>query len=311
MRCSAQEAMLTNQEKAQCVLWYHETRSSTTVQRHFQTIFGRNPPDVKSIKAWYEKFKNTGSVADLPRSGRPRTSADRVEAVRQSFLRSPKKSVCRASRELQIPKSSLHDILHKHLLFHANKVQIIQALSLNDSTRRYDFAVEMLSRIEDDDGYLRRIAFSDEATFFVSGVVNHHNVRIWRSQPPGKVMECTKGSSKVNVWCVLLHDRIIGPFFFAETTITSAVYLDMLQLYAAPQLLQYPPDVLFQQDSALSHWGLDVRAYLDMTFPGRWIGCDGPIIESIPPVMLANVWTETEYRLDVLRATKGAHVEVY
>jgi hypothetical protein len=26
---------------------------------------------------------------------------------------------------------------------------------------------------------------------------------------------------------------------------------------------------------------------------------------------LENTWRETDYRLDVLRATKGAHVEVY
>lgn len=258
-----------------------------------------------------------------------------------------------ASRELQMPKSSLHDILHKRLMFRAYKVQIVQALLPNDSTRRYDFAVEMLSRMEEDDGYLRRIAFSDEATFFLNGVVNRHNVRIWGSQPPGEVLECTTGSPKVNVWCALLHDRIIGPFFFAEATITSAVYLDMLQQYAVPQLLQYHPDVMFQQDSAPLHWGLEVRAYLDMTFPGRWIGRDGPtvwpprspditpldfflwgyvkdevyrtrvpdiqtlrqrittVVESIPPVMLANTWTEIDYRLDVLRATKGAYVEVY
>jgi len=27
--------------------------------------------------------------------------------------------------------------------------------------------------------------------------------------------------------------------------------------------------------------------------------------------MLENTWRESDYRLDVLRATKGAHVEVY
>jgi len=27
--------------------------------------------------------------------------------------------------------------------------------------------------------------------------------------------------------------------------------------------------------------------------------------------MLENTWRETDYRLDILRATKGAHVEVY
>ena len=39
-----------------------------------------------------------------------------------------------------------------------------------------------------------------------------------------------------------------------------------------------------------------------------------PIIEALDTVtvdMLARTWLETEYRLDILRATDGAHVEVY
>jgi len=32
---------------------------------------------------------------------------------------------------------------------------------------------------------------------------------------------------------------------------------------------------------------------------------------TITEEMLENMWRETGYRLDVLRATKGAHVEVY
>ena len=38
------------------------------------------------------------------------------------------------------------------------------------------------------------------------------------------------------------------------------------------------------------------------------------IIEALDTVtvdMLARTWLETEYRLDILRATDGAHVEVY
>jgi hypothetical protein len=33
-------------------------------------------------------------------------------------------------------------------------------------------------------------------------------------------------------------------------------------------------------------------------------------IETVTPQMLENTWREIEYRLDILRATKGAHVEV-
>jgi hypothetical protein len=34
-------------------------------------------------------------------------------------------------------------------------------------------------------------------------------------------------------------------------------------------------------------------------------------ISAIPADMLHRTWQELEYRLDVLRATKGAHIEVY
>ena len=90
--------------------------------------------------------------------------------------------------------------------------------------------------------------------------------------------------------------------------------------------------------------------FLDTTFPNRWIGRDGPTPTTIAryhpldfflwgyvkdkvfstPVpditnlkarktdafatvtedMLENTWTEIDYRLDVLRVTKGAHIEV-
>jgi hypothetical protein len=33
-------------------------------------------------------------------------------------------------------------------------------------------------------------------------------------------------------------------------------------------------------------------------------------IETVTPQMLDNIWREIEYRLEILRATKGAHVEV-
>jgi len=35
------------------------------------------------------------------------------------------------------------------------------------------------------------------------------------------------------------------------------------------------------------------------------------VFATITEHMLENTWRETDYRLDVLRATKGAHVEVY
>ena len=119
-----------------------------------------------------------------------------------------------------------------------------------------------------------------------------------------------------------------------------------ITLYHA-QLAEYQPNVVFQQDGAPPHWGKQVREFLNATFPNRWIGRDGPTpwpprstnfflwghvkdnvyrtpvrdlqslkariksaIESVTFDMLQNTWREIDHRLDDLRATKGAHVEV-
>jgi hypothetical protein len=37
---------------------------------------------------------------------------------------------------------------------------------------------------------------------------------------------------------------------------------------------------------------------------------DVAAIETVTPQMLENTWREIEYRLDILHATKGAHIEV-
>ncbi|KAJ4446931.1 hypothetical protein ANN_13633 [Periplaneta americana] len=48
----------------------------------------------------------------------------------------------------------------------------------NDKLERKRFAETMLE-MDDDDTFLTRVCFSDEATFHVSGKVNRHNCRIW------------------------------------------------------------------------------------------------------------------------------------
>jgi hypothetical protein len=48
-----------------------------------------------------------------------------------------------------------------------------------------------------------------------------------------------------------------------------------MQLYALPQIEHLQPRIILHQDGAPPQWGVQVRACLDRTFPGRWIGRDG------------------------------------
>jgi hypothetical protein len=151
-----------------------------------------------------------------------------------------------------------------------------QALEPNNRPQRQQFAIEKLDHIDQNPNYVSNMMFSDEATFHTCGKVNHHNIRIWGSENPHSVREHVRDSKKVNVWCGMMEDRIIGPFFFIEPTVIGNIYLDVLEQFAVPQLLPQQPNVIFQQDDAPPHWSLDVRDFLDKTFPQRRIGRDGP-----------------------------------
>jgi hypothetical protein len=112
-----------------------------------------------------------------------------VDNLQAAFQRSPQKSVHRASRELNVPKSTLHKVPHKQLHLQPYKVQLTQALEPSGLHQRAEFAASMLDSIEQDNQYLQRVMFSDEATFYVSGHVNRHNVRIWGSENPDVIRE--------------------------------------------------------------------------------------------------------------------------
>jgi hypothetical protein len=83
------------------VLQLAETESIITVQRGFRTKYHTEPPTGKTIKEWYRKFEETGCLCATKRTGRPGSSPETVDRVRESLTRSPQKSTRRASRELQ------------------------------------------------------------------------------------------------------------------------------------------------------------------------------------------------------------------
>jgi len=104
--------MWTVHQKAQFVLWYAELKLVVAVQRKWQSLHpGEKPPMDKVLNRWMNQFKETGTVEKQKSTGRPRTSED-VERIRQSFIRSPKKSNARRSVTLGIPKTTIQNVRH-------------------------------------------------------------------------------------------------------------------------------------------------------------------------------------------------------
>jgi hypothetical protein len=81
----------------------------------------------------------------------------------------------------------------------------------------------------------------------------------------------------LDVFFALSKQNMLGLIFFAESTVTGTVYLDMEE-FLVPILEEEGPDnMLFQQDGALPHSHKEVTDLLNSKFPGKCIGRGGSI----------------------------------
>ena len=85
--------MTTLQEKAQYVSWFIKTKSDIQAQKNFIAKHVKRSPARQSICNWQKQFVRTGTLLLKPRSRWSKTSKKGIERIRQSFSRSPTKSI--------------------------------------------------------------------------------------------------------------------------------------------------------------------------------------------------------------------------
>jgi hypothetical protein len=127
-------------------------------------------------------------------------------------------------------------VLRLRLQLRPYLLQLLQALKPTDHVLRANFANDML--LNDNENFLDLVVFSDESIFHLSGQVNTHNVQIRGSENPRMMEQVQRDSPKLNVFCAISRQKVYGPFFFGEATVTGPSYLDTLQLWLFPQLTQ-------------------------------------------------------------------------
>jgi hypothetical protein len=97
---------------------------------------------------------------------------------------------------------------------------MVQELLDEYHRHQLDFCLKLQDLMSSDYHFLQKVQFSDKVTFHTSGAVNLHNVRIWGSENPHAYVEHQHDCSKVNVFCAISSQKVYGPFFFAEDTVT-------------------------------------------------------------------------------------------
>jgi len=212
---------------------------------------------------------------------RPRRPHGRFEAnILEVFDNNPTESCRNAAKQLRarnIPVSK--DVVHRTLRKNGRRpyhLQPVQYLMQEDGPRRREYCSWLLRSIQIDHLFLRKILFTDEATFTRRGVVNFHNLHVWGNVNPHQVRPRTfQQEFSVNVWIGVIGNHLIGPHFLPPR-LNSHLFLQFLENDLGNYLEDVPLNVRqqmwFQMDGAPAHYGVNVRRWCDLHFRERWIG---------------------------------------
>jgi transposase len=82
---------------------------------------------------WDKTLRETGNlISHAGKHPKQHVTEETVDSARESFSRSPRKSIRQASRELGVPRSTVHNIVHKRLRSRAYKLQLLRHIKPDD-----------------------------------------------------------------------------------------------------------------------------------------------------------------------------------
>lgn len=124
------------------------------------------------------KFNATGSVHDLPRSGRPSVldNEEVVQDVLQAVEENWYTNLRAISVQVNLSRTSVWNILKEHK-YRAYKAQSHQMLYEDDNIARLEFCNTFLDRVRDEELFGRKVLWTDESLFTVDGIFNKQNKR--------------------------------------------------------------------------------------------------------------------------------------
>lgn len=260
-------------------------RTQNEVCELFNNKYPERPITQSAVSKIEKKFRDLGHVRDVTK-GRPSVSDNKALDILLTVEDNPHISSRAVAADNSVCQSTVLKYLKRNK-WHPYKVQLVQELLDDDFDRRLEFCETMMNHCNNDPQFVRHVVFSDEATFYLNGIVNRQNCRYWAPANPHWMMEDhTQFPLKVNVWAGIIENKIVGPFFI-EGPLNSDKYLDLLEHNIIPALVALYPNnnnpqipnnsLWYQQDGAPPHYSRVVRDYLDATFPNRWIGRRGTI----------------------------------
>lgn len=273
---------LTLQEKIEMILIYGE--SGRNVDVAVALYAQRFPDSVRSRASFFrvvKQFKTEGSVQNKKRKRRATVTEENNEiTVLAAVAHNPHVSTREIAINAGLSQPSVRRILKRHK-YHPYHISMHQELHGEDFHNRVTFCQWALQKIQTDPNFFCRVLFSDESTFTNHGTVNRHNMHYWSVENPHWFRQVEHQHPwSVNIWCGIIGEKIIGPYFI-EGNLNGEKYRNFL-LNDLPTLLENltleeRQNMWFQHDGCPAHYSAVARDVLNLHYSNRWIGRGGPV----------------------------------
>jgi hypothetical protein len=234
-------------------------------------------PSYTTIRNVTMRFRETGSVRDRPRSGRPRSDDTAVLAYFHAY---PHSSTREVSMACGLTQPRIMQILKRNKM-HPYSCFLQQALHYRDYALRLDWCNFLLNKEQQNNLFISTVLWSDESKFTQDGIINRHNIHYWADNNPHWNRNARHQVRwSLNVWCGMYGKRIVGPFLYRQN-LNGDRYLRILENTVQDFLedipLQRRLTIWFQQDGAPAHKPRAIKQWLNNTFGDRWMGEHGPV----------------------------------
>jgi hypothetical protein len=155
--------------------------SYLTCQNEFRDTFPDSPvPNKSTLSRLVNRFRDTGSVQDRNRSGRPSVlSDDSLVDIRQTLLRAPRKSLRKLSLQSGLSYESVHKA-RKILKLHPYRVLVTHELKEPDKEKRLQYVRWFTYFIRGGTNILEKF----------SKVTKHGSTKVGTLKPKQQNMKC-------------------------------------------------------------------------------------------------------------------------
>lgn len=206
-------------------------------------------------------------------------SPEEEEEVLRLITEDPRLSVRLIANRLNLSRWTVWRILKREGL-HPYHFRRVQDIVEPDYATRSVFASWISRRTRNDSNFLKRILWTDEATFTRSGITNHRNAHLWLAENPHAVRPSSfQHEFSVNTWAGIIDDVLIGPLILPGS-MNGPRFLEFLQTQFFDALMELPiiyrRRMILQLDGAPAHFATIVRNHLSENY-SPWIGRGGTV----------------------------------